>query len=51
MYDKRHELLHMNPGAAGRHGFHQIRTLLKFEINAAKIENLQVVELGKRSKE
>ena len=51
MFDKRHELLHMNPGAAGRHGFHQIRTLLKFEINAAKIENLQVVELGKRSKE
>ena len=51
IYDKRLELLHMNPGAAGRHGFHQIRTLLKFEINAAKIENLQVVELGKRSKE
>lgn len=51
MFDKHHELLHMNPGAAGRHGFHQIRTLLKFEINAAKIENLQVVELGKRSKE
>jgi predicted phosphodiesterase len=41
-------LLHINPGAAGRHGFHNIRTLVKFDIKAGKIENLQVVELGKR---
>ena len=48
MPDKKLNLLHLNPGAAGRHGFHQVRTLMKFEINAGKIENLQVVELGKR---
>lgn len=42
-------LLHINPGAAGKHGFHQIRTLVKFRIEAGKIKELQVVELGKRA--
>ena len=41
-------LLHINPGAAGKHGFHVVRTLVKFEINSGKMEKLQVVELGKR---
>lgn len=41
-------LLHINPGAAGRHGFHRVRTLVKFEILEARITNLQVVELGPR---
>lgn len=41
-------LLHINPGAAGRHGFHRIRTLVKFDIEAGRILNLQVVELGPR---
>ena len=41
-------LLHINPGAAGRHGFHTVRTLVKFTLVAGKITNLQVVELGKR---
>ena len=40
--------LYMNPGAAGIHGFHKVRTLLRFEINAGKIQNLEVVELGTR---
>ena len=44
--DKRYQLLHMNPGACGTHGFHKIRTMLRFEINAGKIENLEVIELG-----
>jgi hypothetical protein len=39
----------MNPGAAGRHGFHHVRTLLRFNIDNAKIHNLEVVELCKRS--
>jgi len=42
------KLLHINPGAAGRHGFHNVRTLVKFNLAAGKITNLQVVELGKR---
>lgn len=42
--DKKLNLLHMNPGAVGQHGFHQVRTMLRFEINQSKIENLEVVE-------
>ena len=45
--DPKNKLLHMNPGACGVHGFHQKRTLLRFEINKDKIENLEALELGK----
>jgi putative phosphoesterase len=38
----------MNPGAAGFQGFHKVKTLLRFTLNSRKIEDLQVVELGKR---
>ena len=48
MPDKTRGLLHLNPGAAGQHGFHQVRTLLRFGIEAGKVIDLQVVELGKR---
>ncbi|MCC5944446.1 MAG: metallophosphoesterase family protein [Bernardetiaceae bacterium] len=49
MPDTRFEpFLYMNPGAAGKHGFHQVATLLRFEITNAKIQNLEVIELGKR---
>ena len=47
--DKKLNLLHINPGAAGTHGFHHIRTLVKVDIRDGKMENLRVVELGKRS--
>jgi len=47
-FDKQLNLLHMNPGAAGIHGFHQIRTLLRFVIDGAKIKDLEIIELEKR---
>jgi hypothetical protein len=47
-FDKSLNLLHMNPGACGISGFHQIRTMLRFEIEGDKIQNLEVVELGKK---
>ena len=47
-FDKQLNLLHMNPGAAGKHGFHQVRTMLRFEINGDKIQQLEVIELGIR---
>ncbi|MBA5793222.1 metallophosphoesterase family protein [Flavobacterium sp. xlx-214] len=47
-FDKQYNCLTMNPGAAGTHGFHQMRTMLRFEINQGKIQNLEVIELGKR---
>ena len=41
--------LHLNPGAAGIHGFHKTRTLMTFDILSGKVTNLQVVELGPRA--
>lgn len=43
-------MLHFNPGAAGRHGFHVTRTMLRFEVEAGKVQGLQAIELGPRSK-
>lgn len=48
MSDKKLGLLHMNPGAAGKHGFHQVRTMLRFVLEKGDIKNLEVVELGLR---
>ena len=49
-YDKRFKLLHMNPGACGISGFHQIRTMLRFAVDGSEIRDLEVIELGKRGK-
>jgi hypothetical protein len=48
MWDKKLNLLHMNPGACGVHGFHQIRTMLRFVIDKENIKDLEIIELGKR---
>lgn len=45
MPDKKTGLLHMNPGAIGKHGFHKVRTMLRFEIDGEKISNLEVIEM------
>jgi uncharacterized protein len=44
MPDKKLNLLHMNPGAIGKHGLHKVRTMLRFTINGKKIDNLEVIE-------
>lgn len=44
-----HNLLHINPGAAGKHGFHKVRTMVRFAIQAGRVTDLQVLELGKRA--
>ena len=49
-YDKENKVLLIYPGAAGRHGFHKKRTMVRFEINGNEIENMEVIELGNRSK-
>ncbi len=41
-------MLYINPGAAGNHGFHSMKTLIRFEINNKIISKLEVIELGKR---
>ncbi|MDF4202289.1 metallophosphoesterase family protein [Maribacter sp. SA7] len=48
MMDKKLGVLHMNPGACGKHGFHQVRTMLRFIIEGDNIKDLEVIELGKR---
>jgi len=48
MWDKKLNLLHMNPGSCGKNGFHQIRTMLRFTIEGDEIKNLEVIELGQR---
>lgn len=48
VFDKNLNCLHMNPGAAGKSGFHQVRTLLRFVIDGAAIKDLEVIELGFR---
>ncbi len=45
--DKKFDLLHINPGAAGNIGFHKQKTIIRFDIVNKKIENMQVVKLDK----
>lgn len=47
-YDPKLSLLHLNPGAAGRQGWHKVRTLMRFDLNEGKIENLEIIELADR---
>lgn len=47
-FDKALQMMYMNPGAAGVHGFHKVRTLLRFEINRGKMSQLEVIELEPR---
>lgn len=48
MYDETIGCLHMNPGAAGKQGWHKVRTLLRFTIDGADIKDCEVIELGPR---
>lgn len=50
MPDPKYQLLHINPGACGHHGFHQIRTLVRFTVAAGSVSELQVIELGRRGR-
>lgn len=48
IFDKKYQLLHINPGACGHQGLHTIRTVVRFDIRAGRIENCEVIELGRR---
>lgn len=47
-YDNKYKLLHINPGAAGNHGWHKVLTLVRFGIENGRPVNLEVIELGSR---
>lgn len=44
-YDKKLNLLHLNPGACGKHGFHRVRSMLRFKINGTDIKDLEIIEI------
>ena len=47
-FDRNLQCLYINPGAAGKSGFHQVRTLVRFAIDGQQIKDLEVIELGNR---
>ena len=47
MYDPVYNLLHINPGAAGKYGIHAVRTAIRFDIEAGEIKNLEIGEWTK----
>ena len=49
IYDKKYNMLHLNPGAAGKSGFHKIRTMIRFSIDGTTIKNMEIIELEKRT--
>lgn len=50
MYDQKLNCLHINPGAAGKQGWHKMRTIVRFAIEGKEIKNCEVVELGERGR-
>lgn len=45
IFDKTHNCLHINPGSAGKYGFHKVRTLVRFTLDKGNISDLEVIEL------
>ena len=48
MYDDKLNCLHMNPGAAGKQGWHKVRTIIRFVIDGTEMKDAEVIELGNR---
>jgi putative phosphoesterase len=46
MFDQKNNLLHLNPGACGKQGWHKMRTMMRFVIDDTEIKDLEVIELG-----
>ena len=49
MYDDKFKLLHLNPGACGKQGWHKMRTMMRFVIDGEEIKDLEIIELGAKS--
>ena len=48
MFDDKNQILHLNPGACGKYGWHKVRTMMRFTIDQKEIKDLEVIELGTR---
>jgi hypothetical protein len=49
MFDKKNNVLHMNPGAIGNYGIHQVKTMIKFIIDKEKVKDLKIIELPRKN--
>lgn len=49
-FDKRFKSLWLNPGACGNHGFHRVKTVLRFDLERGEIKNMEVIEIERRGK-
>lgn len=49
IFDKKLNLLHMNPGAAGNHGFHTVKTLLRFIVDGENIRDMEIMEIDRKT--
>ena len=49
LFDQRYNLIYLNPGACGVHGFHKVKTVVRLEIEGQELKNLDVIELGNRA--
>lgn len=49
-YDPQYSVLHLNPGAAGISGFHQVRTMLRFVLDQGNIKDMELIEWPKNKK-
>ncbi len=49
-FDKKNQLTVINPGAAGKHGFHRKRTMIRFKISKSGLSDMEIIELGERGK-
>ena len=49
-FDKKNQLTAINPGAAGKHGFHKKRTMIRFKISKSGLSDMEIIELGDRGK-
>ncbi len=47
-YDSALKMLYLNPGAAGKYGFHTVQTLLRITIDGKEVKDLEVIELERR---
>lgn len=48
MFDKKNNLLHINPGAAGKSGLHQKITMVRFDVDQGEIKNLEILEKDRK---
>ncbi|MEN4761860.1 metallophosphoesterase family protein [Chryseobacterium sp. C39-AII1] len=49
MFDKKNNLLHLNPGACGKQGWHKVRTMMRFVVDDTEIKDLEIIELGPKN--